>query len=250
MTEFEKGRIHELRQSSKSLMEIAKLLNRSKGCIQGYIKRSNSKPAKKRRGRPRKISDRGVRQVLRTLKRQRRANCRQLQNLLPNQISRWTIYRLLKKAKFRWSKMQKRPKWSENHLEKRRNFGKRYQTYSTEWRSVIFSDEKKFNLDGPDGFKYYWHQLGDKYQYYSRRQFGGKSVMVWAGFAYGGKLEVKFIKGTLNAAKYQSLLEQSDLNGQGALIAGGDMKFQHDNAPIHSVSLSIYILKHLSFLYL
>jgi len=43
---------------------------------------------------------------------------------------------------------------------------------------VIFSDEKKFNLDGPDGCDSYWHDLRKEHLVKPRRNFGGGSVMV------------------------------------------------------------------------
>jgi len=42
---------------------------------------------------------------------------------------------------------------------------------------VLFSDEKKFSLDGPDGLNHYWHDLRKEPLTFSRRNFGGGSVM-------------------------------------------------------------------------
>ncbi|POM74340.1 transposable element Tc3 Transposase putative [Phytophthora palmivora] len=46
------------------------------------------------------------------------------------------------------------------------------------WDSITFSDEKKWNLDGPDGFQHYWRDLRKEPRHTKRRQAGGGSVMM------------------------------------------------------------------------
>ncbi|VDO64245.1 unnamed protein product [Heligmosomoides polygyrus] len=73
--------------------------------------------------------------------------------------------------------------------------------------SVIFSDEKRFNLDGPDGNRFYWHYLRKEKEYFPRRNFGGGTVMVWAAFHAEGKLPLAFTSARMDADEYQQLLE-------------------------------------------
>ncbi|KAG3065407.1 hypothetical protein PI125_g23991 [Phytophthora idaei] len=70
------------------------------------------------------------------------------------------------------------------------------------WESIIFSDEKKWNLDGPGGFQHYWRDLRKPPSYTKRRQAGGGSVMVWAAFSARGKSLLVMLTGRQNSGDY------------------------------------------------
>lgn len=97
---------------------------------------------------------------------------------------------------------------------------------------MIWSDEKKFKLDGPDGYRYYWHDIRKEKQYLSRRSYGGGGVMVWAGFCSRGELELAFPNHRLNSRRYQEILRMRLLPPYRVLRHTGHI-FQQDNAPCH-----------------
>ena len=67
--------------------------------------------------------------------------------------------------------------------------------------TIIFSDEKRINLDGLDGIQWYWHDLGKKEQVFFKR-LGGGSVMIWRVFSANGRAELVVMEGRQNAQKY------------------------------------------------
>jgi hypothetical protein len=135
--------------------------------------------------------------------------------------------------------MKAQPHWNVKNKANRLHFARQHQTWNLEWKRVLFSDEKKFNLDGPDGFKHYWHCNDDNFKSYSKRQCGGNSIMIWGCFGYGGKLKLQLIKGRANAVCYQNLLETARLRDNGYVRGGGQFILQQDNAPIHRVCIVI-----------
>ncbi|GBO36854.1 hypothetical protein AVEN_164640-1 [Araneus ventricosus] len=73
--------------------------------------------------------------------------------------------------------------------------------------AVLFSDEEKYNLDGPDGNIKYWHDLRKEPRSFFSRQSGGGFVMVWAAFNFNGQVGLAFLDGRQNSPKYIETLE-------------------------------------------
>ncbi|OWY94837.1 Transposase [Phytophthora megakarya] len=100
------------------------------------------------------------------------------------------------------------------------------------WPLIIFSDEKKFNLDGPDGFKNYWRDLRSPPRRCMRPQNGGGSLMVWGAFGVKGKSELVVLQERQSSLSYiytisEHLLPFAHRN------YGTDFVFMQDNASIH-----------------
>ncbi len=243
VTSFEQGQIHAMSENGMTIRQIAQNVGRSKSAVGWWVKSFKEAPKQRKKvGRKRLVSVRLYRRILRKHKSNRSLSSVQLMRSVNLEVSQSTALRTMRDLKARFIKKKQRPMWKPYHIERREVFGRDHMTWERRWRAVVFTDEKKFNLDGPDGFKNYWHVLGSQYEHFSKRQGGGKSVMVWGGFAYGGKLPLRKCVGTMNAVKYQDLLGSLNLRDEAPIIAGEQFIWQQDNAPCHSVSFSYIIL--------
>lgn len=240
LSDIEKQRIIDLRSCGKTQREIANAICRSQSVVKNFLKQGIENYGKKKRsGRPSKFAPTVKRAVLRELSktgvsssnlvRQFNLDCH------PSLVRKWAV----QSKRFKYDKYINKPVLKSNHIAARLAFAEKYIKYPDTWQHVIFSDEKKFNLDGPDGSRYYWHDLRLERKIMSRRVQGGGSIIVWAGMSRLQKTELAYIKGRLNAASYQNLLHDHLLPFI-TLIEDKNVLFQQDNAPCHTASTTLH----------
>ena len=150
------------------------------------------------------------------------------------EVHRSTIWRTIKNSSFiKYSKLKKKPLLTKKHKIERLNCARSWMSWEKEWYKIVFSDEKKFNLDGADGYQYYYHDIRKEKQYSTKRQGGGGSIMTWGAVGYKGTFDLVTIDSTLKAVDYIELLSNNLLD-QAKKKSGYVFIFQHDNAPIHN----------------
>jgi transposase len=232
LTVSEQKDILRLSKKKMSHRDIAKKIRRSKTVVTNFLRDPDNYGTKKPTGRKPKLDNRSKRLVIRTASN-KAITCSKIIKDLSLNVSRWTVNRVIKKSGVLKNKKKKKsPVLTDTHKRARVDWAKTHMTWKSEWQKVIWSDEKKFNLDGPDGFSYYWHDIRKEEQIFSTRSHGGGSVMIWASFGWYGKSELCFIDGKMNAEGYRKVL-QNHLLSFGSAIPIDDWVFQQDNAPAH-----------------
>jgi transposase len=229
LSQEERYKIVQLKAQKKSNREIARLLGRSDTVVGSFLNDPLEYDRIKRKGRPEKVSMKEKR-LLFYKARSGKFSSTKLKAQLNCQISARRIRQILADDdNLRYVKKKGTPTLTRAHKVARVEWCEDKIFFREKWNVVIFSDEKKFNLDGPDGWKYYWHDLRNEKQIFSRRQNGGGGVMVWGAFMADGTCALRFLQGKQNAKKYCETLESELLP-----IYKPNFVFQQDNASIHT----------------
>lgn len=193
LSDREQEKILTLHETGHSERKISEMTGRSKTAVHNVIKLKEKYGKSPKSGRPKSLNSREVRQIMRCASTGKYSARGILQEVSVN-VSKRTICNYLNNSGiFHYEKKKCKPMLTSDHISAILEFAKSKLSWRSEWTNVIFSDEKKFNLDGPDGFAYYWHDLRSEPQYFSKRNFGGGNVMIWAAIGYNGTSSLAFI---------------------------------------------------------
>lgn len=195
------------------------------------------------RGRPKKLSDKEKRIIIREVKKNPGISLNNIsiytKNYLNKNICRITAHNLLNQSGYKSYIARKAPFLSSKNIEKRFKFSKNFFCKPIEfWKTVIWSDECKFRLFN-NNQKRYWRKSVDEYLIpftNPTKNYTSASIMVWACFSYNGIGKLVFVEENINSLVYQQILVEN-LCESARMMDLDKFIFQHDNAPAHSSKL-------------
>lgn len=231
---------------NKTIREVAVELNIPKTTVWNIIKHygetGNILDKKgKSPGRPTLISDRNKRLLVKLCKKGRRNTLRQITAEWNREtglnLSRECCRQWIHRCGLKFYKAKEKPLMTEKQKKARLAWAKSKLSWSVEdWSRVIFSDESKFDICVGDHRK---QVIRTKHETFHKDCLKRTikfpiGVMIWGCMTASGLGYFAFIDGTVNAAKYQQILQNCLLPSIAKLNVGENYIFQQDSAACHT----------------
>jgi hypothetical protein len=164
----------------------------------------------------------------------------ELQNLLKTSGVNFcgkTVGNFLNSHNYHGRRPRHKPLLKKVHKQKRLEFAREHINKPLAFfNNILWSDETKVELFRNTGPQFIWREEGKALEEKSlipTTKHGGGSVMVWSCFSTTGTGELYFIDGRLNAAGYQTILQDAMLPSARKLIRRNFL-YQQDNDPKHT----------------
>lgn len=242
LSQFEQGQVWAFKNQGYSIRKIASKIKRSKSVVHNCVQLGQKYAKKSRSGRPPTLSAQDKRTLSR-LASNFKLSSEEIRVESNVQVSSRRIRQVLQaNNNIIYGKCVNTPRLLPRHKTARLQFAEKYQFWDKEWSEVVFSDEKKFNLDGPDGFSKCWQDVRKPKPIKESRNFGGGTLMIWAGFSILGKTPLCFISTKMDSKKYVELLDEVLIQFSEDTM-GNNMIFQQDNASCHTALFTKNFLK-------
>jgi transposase len=228
----------------KTIAELHEMLQIPMSTIGHVLTRFNKHDQldlKAGRGQPRALTERNREWLILQIKKDPKTSApvltAQLCEYFGIQVSTQTVRNALKERGFHGRVARKKPWISKVNRGKRLDFVKTHRNKDMDfWKSVIFTDESKFNLFGSDGRAMVWRQPNtelDPKNTTPTVKHGGGSVMVWGCFSASGVGNLVFIDGIMNQYVYMDLLKSNLKVSAQKLGIEKSFSFYQDNDPKH-----------------
>ncbi len=253
MSQDLRKKIISLHKKGEGYKKISKALLISQNTVEKVVQKckkdGTAAISQRRPGRPRKLTSRQERLLMRRVEENQHASSLQLSKKVESQtgvtISCDTIRRTLQRNGMHGCRPRKKPLLKPRHKKARLKFARAHADKDEDyWDSIFWSDETKINVFGTDGFKTVWRRKGEEYKekcMVPTVKHGGGSVLMWGCMSAAGVGELHFIDGIMNSQMYCSILKEKMLPSLRAL--GRRALFQHDNDPKHTSKATVGFLR-------
>lgn len=228
---------------------IASMLGRHVKTIQRFLKDPSNRKTRSDKGKIKTVNMRDIRNIKRQISKKPGCTSKAIFEASGlSEVPKTTRNRILGTiAKVK--SPEKRPPMTKRHMLLRVEWAKSYM--KQDMKCVLFTDETRATLDGPDGWSKGWVGIGGKLHHRFRRHQGGGGVMLWAGIIDGEVVGPTLVQDgvKINSVNYCALLDECLvpwLHDQ-TLDLRKKLVFMQDNAPSHSAKATKAYLGSLGF---